>query len=154
MHFLLRENNFILCPQRPLGMTDPGMWVEVVGFSSLDYCANFCQPLFFSNKDCLCVFFLKFPLALRFLSSKQKSQQNRRKCFRRFPERGLSGADAQEAGPPKTSNVNCSVGKLLGANNRRPNRAAGSHGVSNPRYLILVVAGRSELVGFCFVYIL
>ncbi|KAI5945598.1 Cyclin-dependent kinase inhibitor 1B [Manis javanica] len=45
----------------------------------------------------------------RFLSPKQKSQQNRRKCFRRFPECGRSGADAQEAGPPKTSNVNYST---------------------------------------------
>lgn len=62
----------------------------------------------FSNKDCM--FFLKFPPALRFLSSKQKSQQNRRKCLRRFPERGFSGADAQEAWPEKTSNVNSSVG--------------------------------------------
>lgn len=91
-------------------MTDPGLWVEVVGFLSLDSWAHFCRPLFFSNKDCLCVFFLKFPLALRFLSSKQKSQQNRRKCFRRFPQRRFSGADAQEAWPQKASDVNHSVG--------------------------------------------
>lgn len=84
--------------------------MEVVGFLSPQYRANLCQPLFFSNKDYLCVFFLKFPPAFRFLSSKQKSQQNRRKCFRRFPELGFSGADAQEARPQKASNVNCSVG--------------------------------------------
>lgn len=80
------------------------------GFFVPWFLGPFLSPIVFSNKDCLCVFFLKFPPALRFLYSKQKSKQNRRKCFRRFRERGFSGADAQEAGPQKASNVKYSVG--------------------------------------------
>ena len=77
--------------------------------------------------------FLKFPLALRFLSSKQKSQQNRRKCFRRFPQRRFSGADAQEAWPQKASDVNHSVGWWLGANKWHPSWVAGTRGLSSPK---------------------
>lgn len=102
--------------------------MEVVGFSFPDWGANFLPAIvFFLIKIvCVCVsssssflfpfFFFPFlfssPLVPRWLFSKQKNQQNRGKRFRRFPERGLRGADAQEAGPQKTSNVNCSGGLM------------------------------------------
>lgn len=56
-HYLLSENNLILCPQRPLGMMGPGLWVEVVGLSPPDLLGQLLLVIVFSNKDYLCVFF-------------------------------------------------------------------------------------------------
>ena len=122
------------------------------GFFVPSVSSHLVSSIVFSNKDYLWIFFLTNPPAIRFPSSKQKSQQNRRKCFRRFPELGFSGADAQEARPQKASNVNCSVGWSLEANKWHPIWAEGTHGFSNTKIPDLSGVWQIRACGVLFVF--